>query len=100
MAARALGSLWGPPLASSAKPGPHQLGGCEPRSHTEPIYPRPYSLRGGILGYCPAKPPQIPFNDTKIFGYCYSERVGAGGAACLIHMQKMDAMKIQKAWFE
>lgn len=38
-----------------------------------------YSLRGGVLGYCPAKPPQIPFNDTKIFGYCFGGREGAGG---------------------
>lgn len=100
MAARALVFLWESPLASSAKPGPPRPGGREPWSHTEPIYPRPYSLRGGVLGYCPAKPPQIPFNDTKIFGYCSGGRVGAGGAACLIHMQKTDAMKIQKAWFE
>lgn len=81
MAARALVSLWGSPLASSAKPGLLRLGGGKPRSHTEPIYPRRYSVRRGVLGYCPSKPPQIPFNDLKIFGYCHSIRVGAGGAA-------------------
>lgn len=33
-------SLWGSPLASSAKPGPPRLAGREPQRHAEPIYPR------------------------------------------------------------
>lgn len=78
-AARAWFSLW----ARCSHPQPSRdLSGSEDANlgaTLSQFTPDCYSLKGGALGYCPAKPPQIPFNDTKIFGYCFAG-MGAGGS--------------------